>query len=424
MGDLGVGPEGIFPCLGIVSGQGAAGFFGMVDHSLTGKPLPNDHLGGGDGVFSRLLVTVNYMRTEIVGNSRVKLRGSFLQRFFGIHHGRQRLVIHLDGGQGVVGLLARLRHHGGYMLADVPDPISGQDGLGPGHRSGGMGGEMVLRIVGFGKPDAGQRHQLRRIGPREDADHPRHGGRGAGIDPLDVGVGVGAVEDCDVEHVRQVEIRNELCVSPQKFRVLAPLHGCTEDGRLAVASGSGRPFPTELCRGKLGRADNVVVSRIPDQMTLQPRPDLSLRRAGITAQEVAQGEDQGGRGEPRLDCVRFPEGFLDWTQRPVDGQALDRVDFLPLGLNRKDHAALDRGPVEQHSACTALAGLTTVFRAGQAELIPQEVDQKLAGLDVGGCRLAVDRQGHTHKITSISKALAAGPGSAAETNAQDRRLRQ
>ena len=81
MGDLGVGPEGIFPCLGIVSGQGAAGFFGMVDHSLTGKPLPNDHLGGGDGVFSRLFIAVNNMRAEVVGNGRMELGGSFLQRF-------------------------------------------------------------------------------------------------------------------------------------------------------------------------------------------------------------------------------------------------------------------------------------------------------------------------------------------------------
>lgn len=78
MGDLGVGPEGIFPCLGIVSGQGAAGFFGMVDHSLTGKPLPNDHLGGGDGVFSRLFIAVNNMRAEVVGNGRMELGGSFL----------------------------------------------------------------------------------------------------------------------------------------------------------------------------------------------------------------------------------------------------------------------------------------------------------------------------------------------------------
>src|SRR5262249_16089605 len=61
-----------------------------------------------------------------------------------------------------------------------------------------------------------------------------------------------------------------------------------------------------------------------------------------------------------------------------------------LGLERQHGATLDRLAIDQHGACTALAGVAADMRTGQAQLLAQQFDEQGTRLDVGDLTLPVD----------------------------------
>ena len=56
-----------------------------------------------------------------------------------------------------------------------------------------------------------------------------------------------------------------------------------------------------------------------------------------------------------------------------------------VGLHREDRAGLRAAAVDEDGAGAALAGVAADVRAGQAQLLAQEVDEQHAGLDVRPC---------------------------------------
>ena len=82
--------------------------------------------------------------------------------------------------------------------------------------------EVALHSCGL--PDADHRHQFSgQIRAREDSDHPGHLCRGACVDALDLRVSVVAVQDGDVRHVGKRNVRGELGVPVQEFRIFTAL---------------------------------------------------------------------------------------------------------------------------------------------------------------------------------------------------------
>ena len=86
----------------------------------------------------------------------------------------------------------------------------------------------------------------------------------------------------------------------------------------------------------------------------------------------------------------LPEAFLQRVQLAVLGQTLDRGDLGAVGLDGEDRAGLDAAAVDQHRARAALARVAADVRAGQQQLLAQEVDEEQARLDVALAHLAVD----------------------------------
>ena len=70
-----------------------------------------------------------------------------------------------------------------------------------------------------------------------------------------------------------------------------------------------------------------------------------------------------------------------------------------VGLDREDRARLRAAAVDEHRAGAALAGVAADVRAGEVQLLAQEVHEQHPRLDVGFPHLAVHRHrnsGHWH----------------------------
>ena len=74
------------------------------------------------------------------------------------------------------------------------------------------------------------------------------------------------------------------------------------------------------------------------------------------------------------------------------GEPFDRRYLRTVRLRGQYRARFDRVAIDQHRAGAALPGVATDVRAGQAQLIADEIDQQRTRIDVGCRRLAIDRE--------------------------------
>ncbi len=72
------------------------------------------------------------------------------------------------------------------------------------------------------------------------------------------------------------------------------------------------------------------------------------------------------------------------------------VILAPVAGGGEHGAGLGRAALDVHDAGAALAGVAAHVRAGEAQMIAQELDQQHARVDLGGDRLAVHGHGHMH----------------------------
>jgi len=76
------------------------------------------------------------------------------------------------------------------------------------------------------------------------------------------------------------------------------------------------------------------------------------------------------------------ERLLKAIELAVGGEPLDRLDHCAVGLDREHHAALHEHAVDEDRAGAAVASVAADMAAGQAEVVPNEVDEQTAGLDL------------------------------------------
>jgi hypothetical protein len=98
------------------------------------------------------------------------------------------------------------------------------------------------------------------------------------------------------------------------------------------------------------------------------------------------------RAEAALQRVVLVERLLQRRELFGVGQSFDRLDGAAVGLHRQHQAAAHDLAVHADGAGTAHAVLAADVRAGEAELLAQEVDQVLARLDAPRDALVVDGQ--------------------------------
>ena len=130
-----------------------------------------------------------------------------------------------------------------------------------------------------------------------------------------------------------------------------------------------------------------------------------LGRLRVVLQQVDRRHDHARRAVAALQAVLFPEALLQRVQLAVRRQPFDGRDRRAVGLHREHRAGLRAAAVDEHRAGAALARVAADVRAGEAEMLAQEVHEQQARLDVALRDLAVDRHRDlSHAcVSSVSK---------------------
>ena len=117
-------------------------------------------------------------------------------------------------------------------------------------------------------------------------------------------------------------------------------------------------------------------------------------RSAWRSRQIDRAHHHARRAEAALQAVMVAKSLLHRMQAAVGGgNAFDGDDARALRLHREHVAALHRLAVHVDGAGAALGGVAADVRAGQAQMVADEVDEQRARLDFGGDRLAVDGQG-------------------------------
>src|SRR5512135_2390708 len=159
-------------------------------------------------------------------------------------------------------------------------------------------------------------------------------------------------------------------------------------------------------RGVLHRGDDVLVAGAAAEIPLEPVPDLRVGRLRVRREEVARRQDHARRAEAALEAVLLAERLLHGVELPVRREALDRRDLRAVGLDREHRAGLDGLAVEEHGARSALARVAADVGPGQAQRLPEVVDEEQPRLDLVAAAGAVD--GDRHRKTHAGPPVGRG----------------
>src|SRR5437870_13357240 len=156
--------------------------------------------------------------------------------------------------------------------------------------------------------------------------------------------------------------------------------------------------------------DDVRVPGAAAEVAADGLADLRLGGILVAGEQGAARDHHPRRAVAALQPVLLPERLLDRVQLAVLFQAFHRGDLRALGLDREDRARLHRIAVEQHRAGAAVRGVAADVRAGQAQVLAEQVDEKQSRLDLHAVRSAVDGQldvmrGHGYRPPARSTAF-------------------
>src|SRR5262245_2122680 len=157
--------------------------------------------------------------------------------------------------------------------------------------------------------------------------------------------------------------------------------------------------------GALNRVDDVLVARAAAEIPRDALADLAFGRRGVVGEQRDGGHDHARRAVAALQPVLVPERLLHPVQLAITGEALDRGDLGTVGLDGERRARLHAPSVNEHRTGAALTRIAPDVRAGQPEVLPQEVNEEEPWLDARGPDLAVhgDGDGHLrHRVSSVS----------------------
>ena len=88
------------------------------------------------------------------------------------------------------------------------------------------------------------------------------------------------------------------------------------------------------------------------------------------------------------------EGLLKRVQRAVLRDPFDRHDLGAVVRNRQGEAGVRAAPVDEHCARAALAVVAALLRTRQAELLPEQVEERRARVELERVLVAVDVERH------------------------------
>ena len=209
----------------IPAGHGGVGFHLGVGHLWGMEAVLQDHIAGRE---TRLHVP------KLGVNLALDIAFAFFMQGFrplghrleGIEVGRQGVVFHHDGVQGLFGRPGIHRGHRGDAFALVAHLVPGQ------------------RILVARQGQHAERHVA--LLPGDHRSHARHGFGRRNVDGHDAGVRVGAAQDASHQGVRKTEIRGILAPSGGFFQPVDEGHGLADELVLLMAQHRSEPFLPDL----------------------------------------------------------------------------------------------------------------------------------------------------------------------------------
>jgi hypothetical protein len=131
----------------------------------------------------------------------------------------------------------------------------------------------------------------------------------------------------------------------------------------------------------LGRGQNaghfVRIVSAPTQHAQDGESNLVGGGRRIIVEQCGAAHDHAGRAHAALTTHLVDEPLLHRVQDAVFLQTFDGCDLAPHRVLGEREAGIDRLTVHQHRAGAALAEVAALFRAGQAQVLPQREQQRV-----------------------------------------------
>src|SRR5262249_17469872 len=150
--------------------------------------------------------------------------------------------------------------------------------------------------------------------------------------------------------------------------------------------------------------EDLLVAGAAAEIPRQRLADLVVGRIRRPAEERRGRDDEPGGAEAALHGAGLDERVLHRMEVAVGAEPFHGDGVWPVRLRGGDEAWAGELAVEEHRARPALALLTGVLRAGQAEPLAERVEEALARPDVGVLALAVDPDVDPHATRHLFSA--------------------
>src|SRR5918994_1376391 len=168
----------------------------------------------------------------------------------------------------------------------------------------------------------------------------------------------------------------------------------------------------QLAGGVLDRLDDPQVAGAAAEVACERLAELLVARVRVLAKKRLHRHEEARRTEAALERVSLVERALKRVELPVRGQPFHRPERPPVRLHCEHQARADGLSVELDGACAADALLAPDLRPRQPCLVPDEVGQERARLDVALVGAPVDLHPHPHAAASSIARRASSPQSA------------
>ena len=180
-----------------------------------------------------------------------------------------------------------------------------------------------------------------------------------------------------------------------------------------ASSGSARPVRRVLGRPP-HRPDDGGVAGAPADLAGDRLADRLLARVGSRSSSARAVSSIPGVQKPHWSPWHSMNPRCTGSRTPSTSRCSTVWTSWPSAIGGEHGARLHRLAVVQDDAGAAVGGVAAPVRAGQAELVAEEVDQQHPRLDVAGDQLAVDRDRDLHAGSCPSRCRGRARGGGAE----------
>src|SRR5438445_6305688 len=142
--------------------------------------------------------------------------------------------------------------------------------------------------------------------------------------------------------------------------------------------------------GQLHRLVDLDVAGAAAEVARQSLLDVVATGARVVGEERVGGEEEGWGAVAALGGAQHREGFLQRVEPAALRQPFHRLHAVALAREAEHQARQHGRAVEQHRARSAFAQFAPVLRAGEGEILPQHLEQRLVRSEGDLDRLAVE----------------------------------